>query len=121
GGFCMVGRLAVLGVFLMACVAGAAADVAGDWDVSITTSDATITGKASLKRTGETVTGWVGPEGDPIPITGVVRGDKLTIRTSPQPGRTVAFDRCDLTISGDKMAGTIDTDKGKIEFVRSTQ
>jgi hypothetical protein len=32
----------------------------------------------------------------------------------------VAFDQCDLTINGDKMVGTIDTDKGKIEFVKST-
>jgi len=32
----------------------------------------------------------------------------------------VAFNRCDLNVDGDKMVGTIDVDKGKIEFVRST-
>jgi len=32
----------------------------------------------------------------------------------------VAFDKCDLTVNGDKMVGTIDPDKGKIEFVKST-
>jgi len=97
-----------------------AADVTGNWRVTISKSDGEITGKASLKQNGERVTGWVGPdETDPIPVTGILKGNQLTIKTSPQPGRTVAFDKCDLTISGDKMVGTIDTDKGKIEFVKS--
>jgi len=75
---------------------------------------------ASLRQAGHTVTGWVGPsENDPIPITGVIEGDKLTIKTSPQPGRTAAFERCDLTVSRDKMVGSIDADKETIQFVRS--
>jgi hypothetical protein len=99
-----------------------AADITGAWCVTISISDGTITGKASLKQAGETVTGWVGPsEDDPIPITGILKGDKLTIQTSPQPGRTVAFDKCELIVNGDKMTGTIDTSRGKIEFVRTTQ
>jgi len=99
-----------------------AADVTGSWRVTISTSDAVITGKASLKQTGDVVTGWVGPdENDPIPVNGILKGDKPTIKTSPQLGRTAAFNKCDLTVSGDKMAGAIDTDKGRIEFVRSTR
>ena len=99
-----------------------AADVTGAWRVTISKSDGAITGKASLKQTGDKVTGWVGPnENDPIPVTGVLKGNKLTIKTFPQPGRTAAFNQCDLTVHGDKMAGAIDTDKGKIEFLRSTQ
>jgi hypothetical protein len=119
----MLERLGLLGLLLLASLVAPAraADVTGRWVVTISTSDGTITGKSSLKQTGDTVTGWVGPnENDPIPITGILKGDKLTIKTSPQPGRTAAFDKCDLTVNGDKMAGTIDADKGKIEFVRST-
>jgi hypothetical protein len=98
-----------------------AAEVTGNWRVTIFTSDGTITGKASLKQTGDTVTGWVGPsEDDPIPVNGAVTGKKLTLKTSPQPGRTVAFNKCDLNVDTDKMVGTIDVDKGKIEFIRST-
>jgi hypothetical protein len=97
----------------------AAADVTGNWRVTISTSDGTITGRASLKQTGEMVTGWVGPsETDPIPIEGTLKRSKLTIKTLPQPGRTVALDQCELTVTGDKMVGTIDGDKGKIEFAR---
>jgi hypothetical protein len=120
----MIERLVFLSMLLLASfVAPAwAADVTGNWRVRISTSGGEITGKASLKQTAGRVTGWVGPdENDPIPVNGVLEGNKLTIRTSPQPGRTVAFDQCDVTVNGDKMVGTIDTDKGKIEFVRTTQ
>jgi hypothetical protein len=118
----MFGRLGLLSALLLALLVGQARadDVTGNWRVTIFTSGGTITGKASLKQTDGKITGWVGPdENDPIPITGILKGDKLSIQTSPQPGRTAAFDKCDLTVHGDKMAGTIDTGKGKIEFVRS--
>ncbi len=111
-----------LSVLLLAALTAPswAAGVTGKWQVTITTAGGVITGKSSLDQTGEKVTGWVGPdEDDPIPIDGTIRGDKLTLKTHPQPGRTVAFDRCDLTVSGGKMVGTIDADKGKIEFLRT--
>jgi len=117
----MLERPGLLGALLLVLsVAPArAADITGAWSVTIATTDGTITGKASLKQVGKAVTGWVGPdENDPIPVNGTLQGNRLTIKTSPQPGRTVAFDKCDLIVSGDKMAGAIDTDKGKIEFVR---
>jgi len=118
----MMQRLGLLITLLLApsVIPARAADATGNWRVSITTSDGTITGRASLKQTGDTVTGWVGPaEGDPIPVAGSVKGNQVTLKTSPQPGRTVVFDKCDVTVNRDKMAGTIDTDKGKIEFVRT--
>jgi len=97
-----------------------AADVTGHWHVTITAPEGTVTGVASFKQSGHTVTGWVGPsENDPIPITGVVKGNKLTLTTHPQPGRTVAFAQCEVTVSGAEMSGTIDTDKGTIKFVKS--
>ena len=112
----MIEQLGLCGMLLLASL------VTGNWRVTISTSGETITGKASLKQTGAIVTGWVGPsESDPIPVDGTLRGNKLTLNTHPQPGRTVAFDKCDLTLNGDKMVGTIDTDKGKIEFVKSKQ
>lgn len=116
-------RVLLLSSLLLASSALAwAADVTGSWQVTISTSSGTMTGKASLKQTGDTVTGWVGPgEYDPIPVTGTVTARKLVIKTHPQPGRNVAFDECELTINDDKMLGTIDTNKGKIEFGRSSR
>ena len=115
----MMKRVGLLSMLMLASLV-ALADVTGNWRVTISTSDGTITGKASLKQTGDKITGWVGPdENDPIPITRILKGNKVTLKTSPQPGRTAAFDQCDLTVNGNKMVGTIDTNKGKIEFVKS--
>jgi hypothetical protein len=59
-----------------------AADVTGHWRVTITTPDGSMTGVALFKQSGDAVTGWVGPsEDDPITITGVVKGNKLTCRS----------------------------------------
>lgn len=118
----MIRQLEWLSVLLLAALAAPswAADVTGKWRVTIRAADAVITGKASLNQTSEKVTGWVGPdENDPIPVDGTIKGDKLTLKTHPQPGRTVAIDRCDLTVSSDRMAGTTDRDKAKIEFLRT--
>jgi hypothetical protein len=121
----MKGRGLLLSLFLMAPLAAStfAADVAGKWRVTISTAEGTITGLASLKQSGEAVSGWVGPsENDPIPITGTFKKGKLLMKTSPQPGRTVAFDEVELSIDGDTMSGTIEQGshgKGTIKFVRS--
>ena len=110
--------------FLMLCAPAAteAADVTGNWAVTITTADGKITGKASLKLTGDKVTGQIGPSDDAtIPIEGVLTAHKLTLKTHPRPGRTAAFDSCELTVGDEKMSGTIqggDAGKGSIEFVR---
>ena len=121
-----VGLLAVLWQFPQFVVPAAAQStsisVAGTWRVTISTPDGTISGMASFKQSGDVVTGWVGPsENDPIPIDGILKENKFTMKTSPQPGRTVAFSKCDVTVNGDKMVGTIDTTKGTIEFVRTKQ
>ena len=54
----MTARLVIISAFLMLCAwtAIAATDVAGNWAVTITTADGKITGKASLKLTGDRVT-----------------------------------------------------------------
>jgi hypothetical protein len=115
-------RLGLTAMLLLGPLLGQsrAVDVTGAWRVTISTAEGeTITGYAGFKQTENAVTGWVGPaENDPIPTTGVVEGNKITLRTHPQPGRTSAFAVCNITLSGDKMIGTIDTNKGKIEFVR---
>jgi hypothetical protein len=88
----MIKRLGLLGVFLsLSAPLLWAASVTVSWSVTISTHDGQIAGVASLSENGGAVTGWVEPsESDPIPISGVLKGNKLTIETHPQPGRTVA-------------------------------
>jgi hypothetical protein len=120
----MTTRLLIVCALVMLCVSAAiaAADLTGPWAVTITTADGKIAGRASLTQTGDKVTGRIGPTEDAtIPVEGVLSGHKLTLKTHPQPGRTAAFDSCDLSVGDEKMAGTIhggDVGKGTIEFVR---
>lgn len=98
-------------------------DVTGRWQITISVSEGTIMGKGSLSQNGEVVTGWVGAsENDPIPVTGMLKEGKLVIKTLPQPGRTVAFDKVELKIVADTMYGMIENGshgKGTIKFTRS--
>ena len=120
----MTTRLLAISASLLLCAwaAAAATDVTGDWAVTITTAEGKIAGKASLTLTGDKVTGHIGPSEDAtIPIAGVLAGGKLTLKTDPRPGRTAAFETCELTVGDEKMVGTIhggDVGKGTIEFVR---
>ncbi|HEX5474142.1 MAG TPA: hypothetical protein VFX12_05705 [Vicinamibacterales bacterium] len=121
----MMMRMVSLAAVLMmgSLTASPAIDVTGQWAVTITTGDGAITGTASLKQAGEHVTGHIGPRADPtIPIEGVLANNRLTLKTSPRPGRTAAFERCDLTVTGETMTGTIqggDAGQGTIQFVRT--
>ena len=94
-------------------------DVTGAWTVTITMADGQAVGLAILSQDGGTVTGMIGPaETDMMPASGTVSDDKLILTTRPRTGRTAAFTKCEVTIVGDRMSGTIDTDKGRIEFVK---
>jgi hypothetical protein len=121
----MTTPLAIVTAFLLLCFTASteAANVTGHWTVTITTADGTITGTASLKQTGDKVAGQIGPNGDAtIDIEGVLTATKLTLTTHPRPGRTAAFETCELTLGDEKMTGSIqggDAGKGTIEFVRA--
>jgi hypothetical protein len=94
-------------------------DVTGAWTVTITMADRQAAGLAILSQDGTVVTGMIGPaETDMMPAEGVVSGGKLVLTTRPRTGRTAAFAKCEVTILGDRMSGTIDADKGTIEFVK---
>ena len=94
-------------------------DVTGAWDVTIKMSGSSVSGLAVLSQEGPKVTGMIGPAlTDMFPVDGRWDGDKLTILARPRTGRTAAFAKCELTGTRERMTGTIDTNKGTIEFVR---
>jgi len=94
-------------------------DVTGAWTVTITMPDRQATGLAIFSQDGMEVTGMIGPaETDMMPAKGTVSEDKLIVTTHPRTGRTAAFAKCEVTITGDRLSGTVDTNKGKIEFVK---
>jgi hypothetical protein len=119
----MTARLIVPAFVLCFAAATHTSDVTGNWAVTISAADGEITGTASLKQAREQVTGHIGPVDDAtIPVEGVLNAHQLTLKAKPRPGRTAAFDTCELTVGDDRMVGTIhggDVGKGTIEFVRT--
>jgi hypothetical protein len=94
-------------------------DVTGAWDATITMPDGSVSGLAVLSQDGIKITGMLGRAlTDMFPVEGTWDGDKLTILARPRKGRTAAFAKCELTGTRERMTGTIDTDKGTIEFIR---
>ena len=95
------------------------ADVTGAWTVTFTLPGGTVVRSRDSEsgRCPNYRHDW--PCGDRHDARrgngGRKQGDLVT---RPRKGRTAAFAKCELTIAGDRMTGTIDTDKGTIEFVR---
>ena len=117
----------LLAFLLSLASVAAAADITGTWQVTIMApaADGTTqsdTGLALLKQTGDSLTGSVGQDQNrQNPITdAIIKDNKVTFKVSPRPDRTMTFD---LTISGDKLVGTVersgDLRKGTVEFVKS--
>jgi hypothetical protein len=96
-------------------------DVTGAWDVTITKPDGSVSGLAILSQDGTKIVGMIGAAvTDMFPVEGTWDGDKLTILARPRKGRTTAFAKCELTGTRERMTGTIDTDKGTVEFYASS-
>jgi hypothetical protein len=97
-------------------------DVTGAWDVTIIMSGGSVSGLAILSQDGPKVTGMLGRAlTDMFPVEGTWDEDKLTILARPRTGRTTAFAKCELTGTRERMTGTIDTNKGTIEFIRKNR
>jgi hypothetical protein len=116
-----------LAVFLLmvVCLAASirAADVTGTWKVTITLGGNAVAGVALLNQAGDKITGSIGAnESNQHPLDGVVEGNRITLTTHPRPGRTVAFDKCYLTLDGEKMTGTTEggdlREQATIELVK---
>lgn len=121
-------RILLLGLLMLLSSAAFAADVTGMWQITITSTgpDGATSqdkGMASLKQTGETITGWVGPdESRQTPVEGTIKDNKVILKASPRPERTMTFE---LTLSGEKLVGGItrtgDDRKGTAEFVKAAK
>lgn len=117
--------LRLIGLAVLLCAGGwqdepsQEVNVTGAWTVTITMPGGRAEGLAIFSQEGTEVTGMIGPaETDMMPIDGTASGSRFSLVTRPRSGRTAAFAKCDVTVAGDRMTGTIDTDKGTIEFVR---
>ena len=94
-------------------------DVTGAYTVAIDLPSGPLTGLAILSQEDGKVTGMIGPaDTDMMPTDGRVDGSTLTLETHPRTGRSAAFAKCEVKGTRERLTGTIDGDKGTIEFVR---
>jgi hypothetical protein len=115
----IVGLAVAVGVASWQAQPAPAVDVTGAWSVTLTMAGRQVTGLAILSQDGETITGMIGPgETEMMPADGTVSGNTVVLMTRPRKGRTAAFAKCEMTVKGDRMTGTLDTDKGTIELVK---
>lgn len=93
-----------LGAFFLSAVLALAADVTGTWTANVVLAAGSGSPKLELKQTGETLTGtYHGQFGD-APIKGTVKGDKVEFAF----GTDQAQAKYSGTVTGNKMAGTVD-------------
>src|SRR4029078_2553446 len=115
----VTGLLAAVLLSAVAVQADKQVDVTGAWDVTIIKPVGPVSGLAVLSQDGTKVTGMLGPAlTGMFPVEGAWDGETLTILARPRKGRVTAFTKCEVTGTRERMTGTIDANKGTIEFVR---
>ncbi|MGH9406064.1 MAG: hypothetical protein ACRD3D_09565 [Terriglobia bacterium] len=115
--FCLALALAC-GLF----VAGAAsaqtpaANVAGAWNLSVTTQRGTFDQTLKIQQDGSTIKGTISSRRGETPFTGAVKGNELTFsitRDTPNGTFTMNYD---ATVDGDSMKGTAKNDRFSMDF-----
>ena len=109
--------LALACLFALAVVTPLAqADVSGSWDLTIDGPQGTVNAGATMKQSGEKVTGkFSGPQGD-VDVAGTMTGKTLKLAFSVN----TANGAIDITMTGEvnggEMKGTLDFGMGTAEF-----
>jgi hypothetical protein len=115
--------LSLLLLVLSIAVHALAAEVTGNWRVTLTETrpDGTTRAEsatASLKQSGGVVTGTLmPPNNQEMPIEGTIAENKVTLKIAGQSGRLTVLN---LTLDGDRMAGTAERgdNRAAVEFIR---
>jgi hypothetical protein len=110
-----INLVVMLGLVAMAGVAAAEdpVDVSGDWTLTWQGRQGERTMNATFEQDGETLSGAVmGPQGNEMPITGSVEGDKIkfTVKLTTQRGEMEL--KYKGTVEGDSMKGKMELPNG---------
>ena len=106
-----------LGLFIgSVAMAQDAANVAGTWNLSMTSQRGTFEQTLKLEQKGDAVTGTLSGRRGDSPVKGSVKGDTLTFsvtRETPNGTRTMDYK---ATVTGDSMKGTAGNDRFTMDF-----
>jgi hypothetical protein len=103
-----VKRVWMAGIAGMAVSVGAwAADVTGNWAVSIETPQGTRTPSMALTQKGEEVTGTYKSQRGEVPISGTVKGNDVKLSYKIGAGDRELVINYEGTVDGDTMSGKV--------------
>jgi hypothetical protein len=107
-----------LGLFtgVAAMAQGAAATVAGTWDLTMNGQNGTFEQTLKLQEQGGSVTGTISGRRGDSPVKGTVNGDTLTFTVTRETSQGTFTMNYKATVSGDSMKGTAGNDRFSLDF-----
>jgi hypothetical protein len=107
-----------LGLFTgsVAMAQGAAATVAGTWNLTMTGQRGTFEQTLKLEQQGDTVTGTISGRRGESPVKGSVKGDTLTFSVTRETSQGTFTMDYKATVTGDSMKGTAGNERFSLEF-----
>jgi hypothetical protein len=107
-----------LGLFIgsAAMAQGAAANVAGTWNLTMTSQRGTFEQTLKLEQKDDTVTGTISGRRGESPVKGSVKGDTLTFSVTRETPRGTFTMDYKATVTGESMKGTAGNERFSMEF-----
>jgi hypothetical protein len=102
-------------VFVTAALSGQD-DIAGDWDLAINGPEGVITATASLKQTGENVTGSITSPQGTVELKGTYKAKKVELAFQIQSPNGPLDIKVNGDVDGADMKGIIDFGMGMADF-----
>ena len=107
---------ALFGLILASATLQAQNDVSGSWDLTINGPQGSITAGATLKQTGDIVTGTLSsPQGD-AEVKGSIKGATLSLAFTVQSPQGALDIKITGEVDGKTMKGVIDFGAGTADF-----
>jgi hypothetical protein len=109
----------VLGLALFTAsvtMAQEAANVAGTWDLTMTSQRGTFDQTLKLEQQGDAVTGTISGRRGDSPVKGSVKGDALTFSVTRETPRGTFTMDYKATVTGDSMKGTASNERFSMGF-----
>jgi hypothetical protein len=107
---------AIAAIVLAAASLSAQSSIAGDWDLSINGPEGVITATASLKQSGEAVTGSITSPQGTVELKGTYKAKKVELAFQVQSPNGPLDIKVNGDVDGAEMKGIIDFGMGMADF-----
>jgi hypothetical protein len=98
----------VVSALLLASLSALAADVAGNWAITIDSPQGPVAATLALKQDGDKLTGTISSQLGETPITGTVKENDVEFSMTMDVNGTAMAITYKAKLDGDKISGTLD-------------